>query len=70
MNIHKHKDVNIYLCIYIKLNETVNGNFKNTLIQWNMYNVQNFRPHLRSSSVARRQYIYIYGLHIGAFVCV
>ena len=37
------------------LNEIAKGNFKNTLIQWNMYNAQNFRPHLQSSSVERRQ---------------
>ena len=33
--------------------EIAKGNFKNTLIQWNIYNVLNCRPHLQSSSVAR-----------------
>ena len=51
----------IYIYIYKTLNEIAKGNFKNTLIQQNMYNVQNFRPHLQSSSVERRHvYIYIY----------
>ena len=45
----------IHICIYKTLNETAKGNFKNTLIQLNIYNVQDFRPHPRSSSVVRRQ---------------
>ena len=45
----------MHIYIYKALNETAKGNFKKTLIQWNIYNVQNFRPHLQSSSVARRQ---------------
>ena len=46
-----------WIAINKSLNETAKSNFKNTLIQYNAYNVQNFRPHLRSSSVLRRQLV-------------
>ena len=45
----------IYIYIFKTLNEIAKGNFKNTLIQCNIYNVQNVRPHLQSSSVARHR---------------
>ena len=44
-----------WIVIKKTLNEAAKGNLKNSSIQYNIYNVQNFRPHLLSSSVARRQ---------------
>ena len=44
-----------YVYLFKSINETAQHKFKGTLIQWNIYNIQNFLPLLRSSTVVQHQ---------------